>query len=264
MSTKRIKFLKRKKILQKHVQLTLETNGPVKRFTIKPQLEEYEFDSQAQVVVEAKQLLETLRFKLGSVGVPSPAVPIDISRLKGDRVTFNLLVIDPLSARKLGSAEAIRIDASPAPNEHAVALLPVDASLDLEGVVWRIDYSDTDQEGHTDAPVLMIDRAVASGSASTFVQDSSVRAMVFPSAMREVLTKILLVDPEHDYDATSRSWRDSWIRFASRIEGDTPPEKAQGGEVSHVQDTLEWIDRATRRLARSAKFVDTYLSERGA
>ena len=78
------------------------------------------------------------------------------------------------------------------------------SSLDLEGLVWRIDYSDTDQEGHTDAPILMIDRGAASGSASTFIQDPGVRAMVLPSAMREVLTKILLVDPDHEYDAASK------------------------------------------------------------
>ena len=37
-----------------------------------------------------------------------PVVPIDISRLKGDRVTFNLWVVDHTTSRKLGSAEAIR------------------------------------------------------------------------------------------------------------------------------------------------------------
>ena len=34
MSTKRLKFLKRHKILQKDIQLTVEANGPAKRFTI--------------------------------------------------------------------------------------------------------------------------------------------------------------------------------------------------------------------------------------
>ena len=33
MSTKRIKFLSRKKILQKDIRVRLEVNGPSKRFT---------------------------------------------------------------------------------------------------------------------------------------------------------------------------------------------------------------------------------------
>src|SRR5687767_7312289 len=122
MSTKRLKFLKRQKILQKDIQLAVESNGPAKRFTIDLRLEEYGFPPDSCIIVAAKALLETLRFNLGTVASPAPAVPIDISRLKGDRVTFNLWVLDPATSRKLGSAEAIRRDAGPAPDDHAVPL----------------------------------------------------------------------------------------------------------------------------------------------
>lgn len=262
MSTKRIKFLKRKKILQKDIQLSVEANGPAKRFTLRLRSEDYGFPSDSRIIVAAKTLLETLRFDLGTTGLPAPVVPIDISRLKGDRVTFNLWVVDPENARKLGSAEAIRRDATPAPSENSIPLLPVDASLALEGLLWRVDYADTDQEGHTDAPVLMIDRDAAEGSASTFVQDPAARAMILPSAMREVLTKILLVDQSHDYDETSRSWRDSWLRFASKMAGDEPPEKPDNASLSYVQDATEWITRATSRVAQTGKLLESYLTLR--
>ena len=65
MSTKRLKFLKRAKIRQQDVRVRLEVNGPTKRFRATLELGEYRFPADARVIVEAKQLLETIRFDLG-------------------------------------------------------------------------------------------------------------------------------------------------------------------------------------------------------
>ena len=260
MSIRRIKFLKRKKILQTHVQVAVEVNGPAKRFTAVVTLQEYGFPSDAQVWLEAKQLLETQRFSLGTIGAPKPPVPTDISRLKGERVSFNLLVVDPANARILGSAEAVRPRLQQEPTQESIPLLPVDASIGLGGLVWRLDYCESDQEGHTDAPVLMIDREIARGSASLFMQDPAVRALVLPSAMREVLTKVLLID-DCEYDPNSRSWRDSWIRFATRLAGEEPPSLSEPGAKA---DASEWIARATSKLARTAGLLGHYAAERTA
>ena len=260
MPTKRIKFLNRKKVLQKDVHIRLEVNGPSKRFTAKIDLEPYGFPADSRVWLEAKQLLETLRFDLGTVGQPRPSLPIDVSRLRGDRVTFNLLVLEPTSARKLGAAETVRPNVEAGTLEDSIPLLPVDASARLDPLLWRVDYVDNDQEGHSDAPVLMFDSVAAENAASFFVQDSAVRAMVLPAAMREVLTKLLLVD-QVEYEPESRSWRNAWIRFASRLVGENPP---AAGALNFKDETGDWIGQATSKLARNAGFLETYLRERKA
>jgi hypothetical protein len=258
MPTKRIKFLSRKKILQKDIRVKLEVNGPSKRFTASAHLESYDFPSEARICIEAKQLLETLRFELGTIAQPRPPSLIDVSRLRGDRVTFNLLVLDPRSSRKLGSAETIRPNVESGAMEDSIPLLPVDASLRLDPLLWRIDYVDTDEEGHSDAPVLMFDCNAAQGSASLFVQDPAVRAMILPAAMREVLTRLLLVD-NNTYDPSSRSWRNSWLRFAARLAGDDPPEPES---PNFNEEAFEWIALATSKHAKEATFLETYLRER--
>ncbi len=258
MSIKRIKFLKRKKILQQDVRVALESNGQAKRFTANAELADYGFPAESQVWIDAKQLLETMRFDLGTVGSPRPSVSFDISKLKGERVTFNLWVVDAATARKLGSAEALRQSLGQVRNQDSIALLPVDGSARLDGVIWRIDYSEQDEEGHSDAPVLMIDRDAAKDSASVFIQDPGMRAAILPPAMKEILTKLLLVD-RCEYDPESRSWRDSWIRFAARLLAEDPPDRSDGH--GHVDDVMDWINRATCNLARSAKLLDSYLAE---
>lgn len=258
MSTKRIKFLSRKKILQKDIQVRLDAIGGTKRFTAAVDLSSYEFPPEAHVVIEAKQLLETLRFDMGTVRQPKAPAPIDISRLRGERVIFNLLVLEAESARKLGAAETIRPNVQTGESEQSIPLLPVDASERTAPLLWRVDYTDNDQEGHTDSPVLMVDSVAADNSAAFFMQDAAVRAMVLPSAMREVLTKLLLID-QSEYEPASRSWRNSWLRFASRLVGEEPP--AVSG-TNFKEEAADWVSSAVSRLAQSAAFLDGYIQER--
>ncbi len=258
MATKRLKFLKRVKILQQDVRVRLEANGRVKRFKVSLNLADYGFPADAQVVIEAKQLLETIRFGLGPVAAPSTSTFYDISRLKGERVTFNVLVLDRLTARKLGFATTIRPNANEDEAPESIPLLPVDASARVAPLLWEIDYSDTDQDGYSDAPVLKVDAEASNHSAAFFMQDASVRAMVLPAAMKEILNRVLLID-EGEYDVTSRSWRNSWVRFASRLAGEELPEL----ETANWKDErVAWIDKATKALAQNADLLPTYMRER--
>lgn len=259
MSTKRLKFLKRAKIRQQDVRVRLEVHGPAKRFKADLDLGEYEFPPNARVVVEAKQLLETIRFDFGTVGAPRVGVFHDISRLKGERVIFNVLVLDPVTARKLGSATTIRPNVEAEKAEESIPLLPVDASSQVSPLVWEIEYTDHDQEGHTDAPVLKVDAEAARHSAAFFMQDAAVRAMVLPAAMREVLTRVLLVD-RSEYEPDSRDWRSSWIRFGARLAGEEPPAVNEGALA--VEEAAAWIGKATKALAGNAELLKAYLRER--
>jgi len=260
MATKRLKFLSRKKILQNDVRITLEVRGRTKRFTAILSLGEYGFPPDAAIVVEAKQLLERLRFDFGTVAVPRTPAPIDISRLTGERVVFNVLVLDRASARKLGSAETIRPNARPEEDETQVPLLPVDASTRIAPLLWKVDYTENDRDGHTDAPVLVVDAVAADRSAVTFMDKPGVKAMVLPAAMREVLTRVLLVE-RSEYDATSVAWRNSWLRFAARLVGDPPP--SADGAAFHV-DAGDWINTAVVRLSERAGFVEQFIREQRA
>ncbi len=258
MAVKRVKFLHRVKILQDDIRIRLESRGNSKSFSAHLDLAAYTFPPDARVVVEARQLLETIRFDFGTVASLRPATANDISRLRGERVTFSVLVLEPQGARKLGAAQTIRPNVGDAVTREEIPLLPVEASTGVAPLLWRVDYCDTDLEGNIDAPVLVFDERAVNGSAAFFMQDPAVRAMVLPAAMSEILTGLILVDRE-SYDASSVSWRNCWLRFGARLTDEDPPSPEEDGFESEAR---EWIRRATMKLAERASFLDQYLRSR--
>ena len=90
MAVTRLKLLNRQKIAQRDIKIALETTGKTKRFTADLNLQEYHLPPNARIFVDARQLMETIRFDLGTVGKPSARVARDISRLHGERVTFGV------------------------------------------------------------------------------------------------------------------------------------------------------------------------------
>lgn len=254
MSVKRINFLNRKKILQEHIRIVLSVNGAVRRFTAGLDLSSYDFPADAKVIVEAKTLLETLRFEVGRIGTGLSTGPRDISRLKSDRIVFNVLVVDTNTSRKYGHAETVRPINANGEQIGADSLLPVDLADDLNGVLWAVRFVDSDEAGCSDAPVLVFDRIAAQDSAAVFVKNTAVRAMVFPAALKEILTRILLLD-RHSFEESGEGWRDAWLRFAAKRLGEDPPEVESG---DNVEEAREWIERAIAQFAKSGELLRNY------
>lgn len=255
MAVTRLKLLNRQKIAQSDIKIALETTGKAKRFTAELNLSEYRLPPDARIFVDARQLMETIRFDLGTVGKPSARVARDISRLHGERVTFEVNVITPSGARKLATAEAIRPVNELTGVPGSVPLLPVDASRDLDGLVWCIEYVEH-VGGRTDAPVLCIDPSAVNGAASTFLQDSAARALIFPAALREVLIRILVTD-EHPFEHKSDEWPDSWLRFAAKLTSEDAP-----GAEAPKDDKLRFADQASKAFSRHHMLLPNFIRER--
>lgn len=255
MAVTRLKLLNRQKIAQSDIKIALETIGKAKRFTADLKLHGYRLPSDARIFVDARQLMETIRFDLGTVGKPSARVARDISRLHGERVTFDVNVITPSGAQKLATAEAIRPVNELTGAPGSVPLLPVDASRDLDGLVWCIEYIEK-FGGRTDAPVLCIDQSAVNGAASTFLQDSAARALILPAALREVLIRILVMD-EHPFEPKSEEWPDSWLRFAAKLTCDDVP-----SAEAPKDDKLCFVDQASKAFSRQHMLLSNFIRER--
>jgi hypothetical protein len=257
VSITRLKLLKRKKIEQKDITITLENIGKTKKlFTASLKLDDYGLPPEARIFIDAHQLLETMRFDFGTVGTPAPTTPRDISRLTSERVLFSVAVLAPANGRKLATAEALRPRNETGSDGGSIPLLPVDASKELEGPIWSIAYEGQDEEGHNDAPVLQIDRKASNGAASGLLQDGIVRALVLPSAMREILTRVLIAD-EHPFASDSRAWRDCWLRFAGKTLLDDVPSSG-----APEDERLQFVDAATKAFARRNALLEGFLMEK--
>jgi hypothetical protein len=255
MSTRRINFLARQKILGKDIKVQLVVSGTTKRFTAAAQLADYNFPPAARIFMDVTQSsMESIRFDFGTVASPLFREE-DISRLTGDSVVFNLYVIDSANARKLGVAEAIRIKSDSAEIGGVNSLLPVDGSRDLGGNLWKVEFDAPGAEGASDAPVLCVDREASRGSASDFLGNSQNSALILPAAMRVILSHVLLHDEGFAYDPTSVGWRHSWVRFASHQSGDPLPEEERKDQIP------AWIEQACAAFARRSDLRGRFLKQ---
>jgi len=187
------------------------------------------------------------------------AVPSkDVSRLESERITFNVLVLDPSTARKYGAAETVRPVANDDEQSGARSLLPVDLADDLDGRIWEVRYTDTDDEGHSDAPVLVFSRKAARDSAAVFARKPNVRALVMPAVFQEILDRIIFAE-EHEYDENGEGWQDRWLLFAASLVGEAVP----GGDDASQEERHQWIRQAACRMAQQAALHDQYMQESG-
>ena len=252
MPVKTIKFLGRVKIAAKDIHLTVHRNAEPHVVKVKVDFSHYTLPSGSRVFLDVKQM-DTLRFNLGTIATHTSEATFDITKVPEENSTFEIVVVDEKSARKLADGLA-RIHNSPADPHGGSSspLLPVDGSIGLGGVIWRIDYDATGQEGATDAPVLRIDMEACQGSPTGFIAKPELSTLILPAAMATILTRIILVD-EYAYEPASARWQNGWIRFASKIMKTTPPSPKDPEEVSL------WIDDACAKFASSKDMLKEFI-----
>lgn len=252
MPVKTIKFLGRVKIAAKDIYLTVHRDVVPHVVKVKVDFSHYTLPSGSRVFLDAKQM-DTVRFNLGTVATHTTEAIFDITKIPEGNTTYEIVVVDENSARKIADGQA-RIHNHPSdPNGgNSSPLLPVDGTIGLEGVIWRIDYDASGQEGATDAPVLRIDAEACQSNPTGFIAKPELSTLILPAAMATVLTKIILVD-EYAYEPASARWQNGWIRFASKIMKTTPP------SPKDPEEAAQWIDEACAKFASSKDMLKEFI-----
>ena len=260
MPTTTLTFLGRKRIAKEHVRVRVDAVRGVSRFTVDANLEHYGFPADAQVFIDAKQLMETRRYSLGTISAPAPTVAHELTGFSGNRFVFSLTVIDPTDARRLGSADAIQATESTGSLETSDPLLPVDASQDLDGLLWAVRFVEPDKTGAQDAPVLLIDRHAAGESVVLFLSEPGLRAAIVPAAAIIALTAAVDTS-DGEFDPAGIDWRNAWLRFGTRLAGRNPPTREERHDPNVVQ---EWAAEAVRQIANRERMVASVIQARRA
>jgi hypothetical protein len=252
MPVKTIKFLGREKIAAKDIHLAVQRNAEPHVVKVKVDFSDYKLPAGSRVFLDVKQM-DTLRFNLGTVATHTDEATFDITKVPEGNTTYEIVVVDEKSARKIADGQA-RIHNSPT-NPHVGSsspLLPVDGTVGLDGVIWRIDYDATGQEGATDAPVLRIDMEACQGAPTGFIAKPELSTLILPAAMATILTKIMLIE-EYAYEPTSARWQNGWIRFATGIMRIPPPSPKDPDDVSL------WITDACAKFAKSKEMLTEFI-----
>jgi len=198
----------------------------------------------AAVFIEAYGGTKFERFTLGTLAAPAPVVFRQLATFGADEnVLFRVKVVETggTQGRIIAMASRIR-PAEPAERSQA-SLLPVSVGR-LDGVVYSVDFPE-------DGPPTLVlneelDGALPQGI-KAIARTPLFVSLVLPEVVRQILTRILVVEGDTDDDEDDSSPAAKWKRFAKQRNPEPIPQLDEDGDAGPV---LDWIDVTVGRVAQ--------------
>jgi hypothetical protein len=231
---RRLNYTGRIRLSREDTQIVLEQQNDKFSFRADLRLGDYKLPSDALVFVEAYRQSIWMRFAFGTVGAVLPAANRVLSEFDTpEDVRFRVKVTKAADQHiLLAAADEIPLRRADEQEGGRLPLLPVKPE-DLEHQLWRLDFSD-------DKPRLLINSSA--GDWRAIARSPAFHALVYPAALREVLTRVLIIDGHDDRDDLD-DWRSLWMRFAVSLPGmDSPPSEDEG--------RYDWVDSAVQAFAK--------------
>lgn len=222
---RKLNFTERAKIARSDVQVSLRRGDDgILAFDPVVRLEGSRAPASARVFIEAYYRSSYMRFDCGTVGRFSPPADRRLTDIDSDNVVrFRLKIVTP-DHQIVAVADDVTATAGEADRATRRSLLPVNF-CDLGDQVWRVTFD-------ANGPVLDLNRSIG-GIEVIAKSDARFFALVYPAAVREILTKILLVD-EYDASEDAEEWWNLWLRWGSELSDAPVPEDAD--------DRQAWIE----------------------
>jgi hypothetical protein len=249
---RRFNYTKRIRIDKKDISITLQQGKELSFVADLAQLKDYSLPGASQVFIEAYRQTRWMRFNWGTIENLNPSLDCTLSQFDtSDDIRFRVKVTQEGDQHKLlAEADGISFLQPETQNDTRSPLLPVQ-QRELGEVIYQVEYDPGD-----DHPRLLINSLA--GNYKEISRASGFQALVYPSVLREILTRYVIID-KHDGNEVpgeADSWGTKWIKFASQLPGIGPLPDAD--EEDRRQD---WIDQAVilfaKRIQVRAKF-DAY------
>ena len=181
----------------------------------------------ARVYIEAQYRTSYMRFDCGSVGAFTLPEERRLTEIDSDRIVrFRIKIVDQSGGERriVAASNDITVSCDRGGAGARISLLPVNFD-DLGDLVWRIHFE-------ADQPVLELNNRI-DGIEQLARHDPRFFALVYPAAVREVLTHFLLVEQWEENDEGGDA-PELWIRWAREMIVDPVP--------SDADDRRAWID----------------------
>ncbi len=244
---RKLNFTERAKVPRANVRVTLrrEADG-VLAFDPTLSFDGVAAPAGARIFIEAYHRTSFMRFDCGSIG--ALAIPADrrLTEIDGSSIRFRIKIVDTSDAlrRILAVAEDIRVTEKAPEMSGRTPLLPVQFSDTLGDQAWRVTFE-------SDSPVLELNNRIA-GIDKLAKEDPLFFALVYPAAVRAILTQILLVD-QHDAFEESEEWWSLWIRWASQY----------AALPSDAEEAPSWIEDVISAFSSRYRLVDQINAAKG-
>jgi hypothetical protein len=244
----RINHTGRKKITRDHARIGIEKDPAGLYFNASLDLAALKLDPQAFVFVEAYRQTAWMRFPYGRVGAMTEP-PLKERRLTQFDVPEGVLFRVKVTAdgegrgKLLAEADTLRPKKPGEQDGDAIPLIdPVPAKLN--GEVWRVSWEEP--------PQLLINEDFQGWK--DLVLDTQFRSVVAPAVMRQILTRMLLLEKNKGEEG-SEDWRTRWVTFAASLPGvgEPPP------DLEQEQGVWDWIDKAVEAFCQRSGMFDGFL-----
>jgi hypothetical protein len=254
MAVRRFHFTGRKKLNRSDAKVFVSQPNGVPEFDAQLSLAGYELPPESLVFVEAYRQTSWMRFACGTVGnflLPEDRRLTEFGTHEGLLFRVRVTAANDPEGLLLAEADQIRPKESEDAEENRIALLPAKPDDSLGQEVYRIDLEDY-------RPMLLINSKL--GDWRQVARDPVFVSLVFPSAMREVLSHVLRVEKYFGTEDQT-DWRAQWLAFALRIPGvhDLPSED----DTDHIGDWITEAVSAFCRLNKTAKTFGQYWTGEG-
>jgi hypothetical protein len=222
---RKLNFTDRARIPRSAVQIALRRGDDgILAFDPRLALDALRAPAAARVYIEAWYRSSYMRFDCGTVARFSPPADRRLTEIDSDNVVrFRVKVVDNSAGehRIVAAADDITIAEKKPDEASRRSLLPVNF-CELGDQVWRVTFD-------ANGPVLDLNGSIPNIEVQA-KSDARFFALVYPAAVREILTRILLVD---DYEPAEESdeWWSLWLRWGAELTDDAVPDEADDREV---------------------------------
>lgn len=226
---RKLNFTERTKIPRAAVQIMLrrEPDG-VLAFDAALDLASVAASRDARVYIEAWYRTSYMRFDLGTLADPHLPEDRRLSEIDSNSVVrFRVKIVDNATNqhRIVAAADDVTVAVASDTGAARIALLPVNFRDDLGDVPWRVAIE-------PGGPVLELNNRI-DGIESLARNDAAFFALVYPAAVREILTHVLVIEGYGAVDDLDEWWS-RWLQWARELVDGSVPED--------VEDRQGWID----------------------
>ena len=195
----------------------------------------------ARVYIEAQYRTSYMRFDCGSIGAMLMPANRRLDEIDSDRIIrFRVKVVDHSDGQRriVAASNDITVACDAGADSTRLPLLPVNFD-DLGDQVWRVHFESMQ-------PVLELNNRI-DNIEHLARQDAAFFALVYPAAVREVLTHFLLVE-RWDENEEGGDTPELWIRWAREMIDDAVPAESD--------DRREWIKEVVATFCGKHRVAD--------
>ena len=242
---RKLNFTERAKIPRSDVRITLRHDDDgVLVFDPQISFASVAVAPASRVFIEAYYRTSFMRFDCGSVAafrLPEDRRLTEIAETS--LVRFRIKLVD--DHRIVAVADDIVVSDEKPEMSGRTPLLPVNFTDALGQQAWRVAFE-------PNGPVLELNNRIPDVK-DIARNDALFFALVYPAAVRQVLTQILLVD-EHEAHEDGDEWWSLWLQWAARYASPLPQD---------AEDAPFWIEEVVAAFCNAQKTIDRWRAVSG-